>query len=97
MTGVRQASKHEVVMALRERYWAASRAERGQVLDTVVEATGYHRKYALTLLRHGVTAARPRLVRRGRPRTDGLHVIAALQAAGGATGWVGGNVLGACL
>jgi len=50
---VRQQSKHEMVTALRERYWTASRGERGQLLDTVVEATGYHRKYALGLLRHG--------------------------------------------
>ncbi len=38
---VKQTSKHELVTALRERYWAASRAERGQVLDMVVEATGW--------------------------------------------------------
>lgn len=93
MTGVRQASKHELVTALRERYWAASRAERSQVLDTVVEATGYHRKYALTLLRHGVPAERPRLRRRGRPITYSSEVIGALQVAAEATGWICGKRL----
>ncbi len=73
---VRQQSKHEMVTALRERYWAASRSERGQLLDTLVEVTGFHRKYALPLLWHGVPAKRPMLRRRGRP-TCGLEVIAA--------------------
>lgn len=90
---VKQASKHELVMALRERYWAASRAERGQVLDTVVEATGYHRKYALTLLRHGVSTKRPTLRRRGRPATYPLEVNRALEVAAEATGWICGKRL----
>jgi hypothetical protein len=94
MSRVRQASKHEMVTALRERYWAASRRERSQVLDTVVEATGYHRKYALTLLRHGPPVRRPTLKRRGRPSTYGPSVIAALQIAAEATGWICGKRLG---
>lgn len=93
MSRVRQASKHELVMALRERYWAGSRAERSQVLDMVVEATGYHRKYALTLLRQGVPRQRPSLRRRGRPPAYSSHVIAALQVAAEATGWICGKRL----
>lgn len=65
MTSVRQASKHELVSALRDCYRAASRAERSQLLDAVVEATGYHRKYALRLLRHEVPPKRPTLRRQG--------------------------------
>jgi len=46
--GVRQESKHEVVTALRDRYWAPSRTEKGQILDMVVEATAQlNRIYAL--------------------------------------------------
>lgn len=90
---VKQTSKHELVTALRERYWAASRRERSQVLDTVVEATGYHRKYALTRLRHGVPRQRPSLRRRGRPPTYSTQVIAALQVAAEATGWICGKRL----
>jgi Integrase core domain len=93
MRGVRQASKHELVMALRDRYWAASRKERGQVLDMVVEATGYHRKYALTLLRHGPPRKRPTLRRRGRPAPYDGQVVAALQIAAEATGWICGKRL----
>lgn len=93
MSSVRQASKHELVTALRDRYWAASRRERGQVLDTVVEATGYHRKYALTVLRRGPPVKRPTLHRRGRRSTYGPAVVGALQVAAGATGWICGKRL----
>lgn len=93
MSSVRQTSKHEVVTALRERYWAASRRERSGVLDTVVETTGYHRKYALTLLRHGVPRPRPTLRRRGRPSIYGTDVIGALQVAAETTGWICGKRL----
>lgn len=91
--GVRQTSKHELVTALRERYWAGSRSERSQLLDTVVEATGYHRKYAVCLLRHGVPVRRPSLIRRGRPSTYSPAVIAALTVAAEATGWICGKRL----
>ncbi len=90
---VRQQSKHEMVTALRQRYCATSRAERGQLLDTAVEATGYHRKYALSLLRHGVPTTRPTMGRRARPTTYGVEVIAALQVAAEATGWICGKRL----
>jgi hypothetical protein len=93
MNRVRQASKHELVMALRERYWAASRPERSQLLDTVVEATGYHRKYALTVLRQGVPRPGPRVERRGRPVTYTSEVIAALTVTAEATGWICGKRL----
>lgn len=94
---VKQQSKHELVLALRDRYWAASRAERSQLLDTVVEATGYHRKYALTLLRQGPPTKRPTLTRRGRPLQYAPEVIAALQVAAEATGWICGKRLAPAL
>jgi hypothetical protein len=90
---VRQESKHEVVQALRDRYWAASRAEKGQILETVVEATGYHRKYAIRLLRQGVRTGGPRLQRTGRPSTYGPEVIRALMVLAEATGWICGKRL----
>jgi hypothetical protein len=55
-------SRRELLAALRPRYRRASKAEKGQILDGFVAATGYHRKYAISLLGHG-----PRPVSR-RPR-----------------------------
>src|SRR5512137_2249360 len=48
-----KASKRELVLAIRLRYMRASKAEKGRILDEFVATTGYHRKYAIWLLRHG--------------------------------------------
>lgn len=55
-------SKHELLAALRPAYRRASKAEKGRILDQFVLATGYHRKYAIELLKHGPPqpASRPR-------------------------------------
>ena len=89
--GVRQESKHELTRALCERYWAASRQERSRLLDTFCEATGYHRKYASTVLRHGPPQRRPRLQRAGRPLTYREEMVTALQVVAEATGWIRGR------
>src|SRR2546423_5300234 len=75
---VRQQSKHELVVAQRERYRRASRREKGQILDEFVAATGYHRKHALRLFRQGPPA--PRAGHGGRPRQYDAGVIGALRA-----------------
>jgi len=51
---VRQESKHEVIAKLRGRYRAAGRVEKGRLIAEVVLVTGYHARYAQTLLREGV-------------------------------------------
>jgi hypothetical protein len=37
-------SRRELLAALHPRYRRASKAEKGQILDGFVAATGYHRK-----------------------------------------------------
>ena len=64
---VRQESKHEVIATLRGRYRAAGRGEKGRLSAEVVLVTGYHARYAQTLLREGVPYRGPRLRRKGRP------------------------------
>lgn len=48
-----KTGKRELVLAIRLRYSRASKAEKGRILDEFVATTGYHRKYAIWLLRHG--------------------------------------------
>ncbi|MFN8555799.1 MAG: transposase family protein [Dehalococcoidia bacterium] len=93
---VRQESKHEIAARWRARYCAASRVEKGRLLDEFVELTGYHRKYAVYLLRHGPTAAAPHAASGrpgGRPERYGPAVIAALTVVAEATGWICGKRL----
>jgi hypothetical protein len=69
-------SKRELLTALRPRYRRASKAEKGRILDEFVAATGYHRKYAIYLLRHG---PRPVSATTRRGHTPyGLAVVRAL-------------------
>jgi hypothetical protein len=60
------ATRREVVAAIRERYGAATREEKGRILDELVAVASYHRKHAIRVLigRKGERAVAPG--RRGR-------------------------------
>jgi hypothetical protein len=88
---VRQQSKHELAAALQGRYVKAGRKEKGQILDEFVAATGYHRKWALGLLRQGPPAARRG--RGGRPRVYSAVVVGALRQVWEASGELCGKRL----
>lgn len=88
---VRQQSKHELAAALQGRYVKAGRTEKGQILDEFVAATGYHRKWALGLLRQGPPEARPG--RGGRPRVYSPVVVGALRQVWEASGELCGKRL----
>jgi hypothetical protein len=51
--GVQRQSKHEYVARMQGRYLKATKREKGRLLDEVVAVTGYHRRHALRVLRHG--------------------------------------------
>ena len=70
-----RGSIREYAAALRGRYAAAGKGEKGRLLDEFCRVTGYHRKAAMRLLR-----AEPRPVGRGggRPRQYGPAVQQAL-------------------
>jgi hypothetical protein len=55
MTGT---SKRELLEAVRPRYRRAHKQEKTRILDEFVANTGYHRKYAIRLLKHGVKKQR---------------------------------------
>lgn len=46
-------SKREMIEAIRPRYLKASKEGKAQILDEFIATTGYHRKYAIRVLRHG--------------------------------------------
>ena len=71
-----QRSKKELTEAIRGRYLKANKAKKQQMLDEFVAATGYHRKYAIRLLRHGPG---PRAMKKkGRPKKYEGEVVDAL-------------------
>jgi hypothetical protein len=47
-----QKSKQELAEVLRPRYQKAGRSEKHRILDEFVATTGYHRKYAIQVLKH---------------------------------------------
>src|SRR5262245_7360626 len=51
--GVQRQSKHEYLARMQARYLKATKREKGALLDEVVAVTGYHRRHALRVLRHG--------------------------------------------
>ena len=91
--GVRQESKHELAAGWQGRYWKADRHEKGRLIDEFVGLTGYHRKYAMSLLRHGPPDHGCPSSRRGRPVIYGPQVLSALKVAAEASGWICGKRL----
>jgi hypothetical protein len=88
---VKQASKHELAGAVRERYLRADRRGKAAILDEFVASTGYHRKAAIRLLRHGPPPKRRG--RGGRPRRYSSVVVGALRVAAEVSGRLCGKRL----
>jgi hypothetical protein len=72
-----QRSKRELVEAIYPRYLKANRADKEQILDEFVAATGYHRKYAIRLLKHGPQPKKRKKV--GRSKVYQGAVVQALE------------------
>jgi hypothetical protein len=85
---VTRASLREYAAVQRERYLAATRAEKGLLLDEVIAVTGLHRKAVIRLLRRAPRGLTPP-TRTGRPRVYGAAVAAALEVVWQATGHIG--------
>jgi hypothetical protein len=48
-----QRSKREMIAAIRPRYLKADKAGKAHILDELIATTGYHRKSAIRVLKHG--------------------------------------------
>ena len=59
-----RGSVNEYKKAVRDRYMAANRTEKGKILDEFIKVTGYHRKAAIRLFRRPEVTKRAN--RRGR-------------------------------
>jgi len=74
--------KQAVTSKLRKKYKQASKTEKGEIIDWLVEVAGYNRKYAATLLRNGakkkVKQSKPK-PRTGRPPKYDEEVFLALR------------------
>jgi len=69
-------SKRELLEAIRPRYLKANKSEKARILDEFCAATGYHRKYAIRLLKHGPPVRK--LKKTGRPKIYQGEVVTAL-------------------
>jgi len=72
----RRASRLEYARAVSPRYVAASKREKGVILDEFCKTTGHHRKSAVRLLRSPPKPVRTGL---GRPREYGFLTVEALR------------------
>jgi hypothetical protein len=68
--------KRELLEAIRPRYLWANKADKARILDEFVATTGYHRKYAIRLLKRGVKPRRSK--KPGRSKTYQGEVVIAL-------------------
>lgn len=72
-----QRSKLELVEAIWPRYLKANRAQKVQILNEFVAATGYHRKHAIRLLKHGPRPKRGK--KTGRKKVYQGEVVSVLE------------------
>ena len=73
-----QKSKRELLESIRARYLRANKTEKQKMLDEFTSATGYHRKYAVRVLKNQVQK-RPRWKKPGRKAIYRGEVIQALE------------------
>lgn len=72
-----QRSKREMVETIHPRYLKANKAGKGQILDEFIAVTGYHRKYAIRVLKHG--PKRKGLKKPGRRKVYQGEVVQSLE------------------
>ena len=84
---MRIRDRYELARELGERYGAADRQDRGELLDAFCLATGYHRKYAVAMLRGRQRKPSVGLART-RPRRYGPAFGRALKVLWEASGYI---------
>ena len=59
MSTVNKKTRLELVVAVRDRYGAATKTDKRRILDEFVALTGYHRKHAIRVLAVATDAGTP--------------------------------------
>jgi len=90
---VTQAALVEYAAALRERYLAAGKKEKGKILDEFCRTTSLHRKAAIRLLRGRQRRGRPARPKKGRPVCYGTEVLEPLRQVWEASDRLSGKLL----
>ncbi len=88
-----QAALVEYAAALRERYLAAGKKEKGKILDEFCRTTSLHRKAAIRLLRGRPRRGRPARPKKGRPVCYGTEVLEPLRQVWEASDRLSGKLL----
>jgi transposase InsO family protein len=78
--------RYKLIRNVKARYLQASRIEKGQILDTLVEATGLGRKYLIALLKGAGPDRKKR--ERQRERKYGAKVDDAIRIIGSTLDWI---------
>jgi len=79
-----QASKHELRPIFAVKYRRANRSGKTKLLNEFCELTGYHRKYAIALLKQEErTSPRPRPPRERRYDDDAVQILVKIWEAAG--------------
>lgn len=86
-----KGSRDELVKRVHPRYLKADKAEKSRILDEFVITTGYHRKHAIRLLKHGLAPRQHE--RRGRKRTYAGETVRQLVKVWEVTGRICGKRL----
>ena len=88
-----RAALGEYAAALRERYLAARKKEKGSILDEFCRTTGLHRKAAIRLLRGKPRCGVPARRKKGRPIRYGTEVMEPLKQVWEASDRLSGKLL----
>ncbi len=86
-----KGSRDELVKRVHPRYLQANKAGKGRILDEFMVTTGYHRKHAIRLLKHGVPTGQAE--RRGRKRSYSGETVRQLVKVWEVTGRICGKRL----
>jgi hypothetical protein len=73
-------ARRELLAAVGPRYRSSNKAQKRRVLDEFTAATGYQRKYAITVLNRPPAAAQEKRLRKTRPSTYDATVQKALKS-----------------